>query len=119
MYRRPSITNKESSAVDNFLSYKQAKAEEELEDAQTINDGYKPGKQEDDESATAEIDTIELEIKELEEKKQQMLMDLEKEKERKAQEKLQLEKELQEKKEIEDLKNEINNLKKEIQQLEE
>ena len=30
-----------------------------------------------------------------------------------------LEKELQEKKEIEDLKNEINNLKKEIQELEE
>ena len=119
MYRRPSITNKGSSPVDNFLSYKQAKAEEELEDAQTIIDGYKPGKQEDDETATDEIDTIELEIKELEEKKQQRLIDLEKEKERKAQEKLELEKELQEKKEIEDLKNEINNLKKEIQELEE
>ena len=119
MYRRPSITNKGSSPVDNFLSYKQAKAKEELEEAQTIIDEYKPGKQEDYESATAEIDTIELEIKELEEKKQQMLLDLEKEKERKAQEKLQLEKVLQEKKEIEDLKNEINNLKKEIQQLEE
>ena len=60
-----------------------------------------------------------LEIKELEEKKQQMLLDLEKEKERKAQEKLKLKKELQEKKEIEELKNEISNLKKEIEELEE
>ena len=119
MYRRPSITNERSSPVDNFLNYKQAKAEEELEEAQEIIDEYKPAKQEDDGSATAEIDTIELEIKELEDKKQQILMDLEKEKERKAQEKLELEKELQEKKEIEDLKNEINNLKKEIQELEE
>tara|TARA_E500000331_G_C17243961_1_gene708321 strand:- start:1895 stop:2254 length:360 start_codon:yes stop_codon:yes gene_type:complete len=119
MYRRPSTTNERSSPVDNFLNYKQAKAEEELEEAQKIIDEYKPSKQEDDGSATAEIDTIELEIKELEDKKQQILMDLEKEKERKAQEKLELEKELQEKKEIEDLKNEINNLKKEIQELEE
>ena len=42
-----------------------------------------------------------------------------KEKERKAQEKLKLEKELQEKKEIEELKNEISSLKKEIEELEE
>ena len=128
VYRRPSSTNEGSSPVDNFLKekdnineigYKQAKAEEELEEAQKIIDEYKPAEQEDDESASAEIDTIELEIKELEEKKQQMLLDLEKEKERKAQEKLKLEKELQEKKEIEELKNEISSLKKEIEELEE
>tara|TARA_Y100000768_G_scaffold379486_1_gene355293 strand:- start:326 stop:982 length:657 start_codon:yes stop_codon:yes gene_type:complete len=128
VYRRPSSTIEGSSPVDNFLKekdnmneigYKQAKAEEELEEAQKIIDEYKPVQQKDDESASAEFDTIELEIKELQEKKQQMLLDIEKEKELKAQEKLKLDKELQEKKEIEELKNEISSLKKEIEELEE
>ena len=127
VYRRPSSTNEGSSPVDNFLKekdnmneigYKQAKAEEELVEAQEIIDNYKNKQPEEVEVNNSEIETIEIEIKELQEKKEQMLLDLEQEKKRIAEEKLKLEKEIQEKKEIEDLKNEINNLKKEIEDLE-
>ena len=127
VYRRPSSTNEGSSPVDNFLKekdnmneigYKQAKAEEELVEAQEIIDNYKNKQPEEVEVNNSEIETIEIEIKELQEKKEQMLLDLEQEKKRIAEEKLKLERELQEKKEIEDLKNEINNLKKEIEDLE-
>ena len=128
VYRRPSSTNEGSSPVDNFLKekdnmneigYKQAKAEEELEEAQEIIDNYKNKQPEEVEVNNSEIETIEIEIKELQEKKEQMLLDLEQEKKRIAEEKLKLEKEIQEKKEIEDLKNEISSLKKEIEELEE
>ena len=128
VYRRPSSTNEGSSPVDNFLKekdnmneigYKQAKAEEELEEAQEIIDNYKNKQPEEVEVDNSEIETIEIEIKELQEKKEQMLLDLEQEKKRIAEEKLKLEKEIQEKKEIEDLKNEISSLKKEIEELEE
>ena len=128
VYRRPSSTNEGSSPVDNFLKekdnmneigYKQAKAEEELVEAQEIIDNYKNKQPEEVEVNNSEIETIEIEIKELQEKKEQMLLDLEQEKKRIAEEKLKLEKELQEKKEIEDLKNEISSLKKEIEELEE
>ena len=127
VYRRPSSTNEGSSPVDNFLKekdnmneigYKQAKAEEELEEAQKIIDEYIV-QQEDDESSSAEIDTIELEIKELLRKKTTDASGFRNRKERKAQEKLKLEKELQEKKEIEKFENEISSLKKEIEELEE
>ena len=125
LYERQLSTNTGSSPVENFLKdkdifnesgYKQAKAEEELVEAQEIIDNYK--NKEKELNTPNEIDTIELEIKELQEKKQQMLLDLEIEKERIAQEKFELEKELKEKKEIEDLKKEIQNLKKEIEELE-
>jgi len=125
LYERPLSTNTGSSPVENFLKdkdtfneigYKQAKAEEELVEAQEIIDNYK--NKEKELNTPNEIDTIELEIKELQEKKQQMLLDLEIEKERIAQEKFELEKELKEKKEIEDLKKEIQNLKNEIEELE-
>ena len=128
VYRRPSSTNEGSSPVDNFLKekdnineigYKQAKAEEELVEAQEIIDNYKNKQPEEVEVNNSEIETIEIEIKELREKKEQMLLDLEQEKKRIAEEKLKLEKELQEKIEIEDLKNEISSLKKEIEELEE
>ena len=128
VYRRPSSTNEGSSPVDNFLKekdnmneigYKQAKAEEELVEAQEIIDNYKNKQPEEVEVNNSEIETIEIEIKELQEKKEQMLLDLEQEKKRIAEEKLKLEKEIQEKKEIEDLKNEISSLKKEIEELEE
>lgn len=128
VYRRPSLTNEGSSPVDNFLKekdnineigYKQAKAEEELVEAQEIIDNYKNKQPEEVEVNNSEIETIEIEIKELQEKKEQMLLDLEQEKKRIAEEKLKLEKEIQEKKEIEDLKNEISSLKKEIEELEE
>jgi len=128
VYRRPSSTNEGSSPVDNFLKekdnmneigYKQAKAEEELVEAQEIIDNYKNKQPEEVEVNNSEIETIEIEIKELREKKEQMLLDLEQEKKRIAEEKLKLEKEIQEKKEIEDLKNEISSLKKEIEELEE
>tara|TARA_Y100001958_G_C21188477_1_gene517116 strand:+ start:238 stop:894 length:657 start_codon:yes stop_codon:yes gene_type:complete len=128
VYRRPSSTNEGSSPVDNFLKekdnmneigYKQAKAEEELEEAQEIIDNYKNKQPEEVEVDNSEIETIEIEIKELQEKKEQMLLDLEQEKKRITEEKLKLEKEIQEKKEIEDLKNEISSLKKEIEELEE
>jgi len=128
VYRRPSSTNEGSSPVDNFLKekdnmneigYKQAKAEEELVEAQEIIDNYKNKQPEEVEVNNSEIETIEIEIKELQEKKEQMLLDLEQEKKRIAEEKLKLEKEIQEKKEIEELKNEISSLKKEIEELEE
>jgi len=128
VYRRPSSTNEGSSPVDNFLKekdnmneigYKQAKAEEELVEAQEIIDNYKNKQPKEVEVNNSEIETIEIEIKELQEKKEQMLLDLEQEKKRIAEEKLKLEKEIQEKKEIEDLKNEISSLKKEIEELEE
>ena len=128
VYRRPSSTNEGSSPVDNFLKekdnmneigYKQAKAEEELVEAQEIIDNYKNKQPEEVEVDNSEIETIEIEIKELQEKKEQMLLDLEQEKKRITEEKLKLEKEIQEKKEIEDLKNEISSLKKEIEELEE
>ncbi len=127
VYRGPSSTNEGSSPVDNFLKekdnmneigYKQAKAEEELAEAQEIIDNYKSKQPDEVVDDNSELETIEMEIKELQEKKEQMLLDLEEEKERVAQEKLKLEKELKEKKEIEDLKNEISNLKKEIEELE-
>ena len=126
-YKRPTSSTEISSPVDNFLNekntfsksgYKQAKAEEELVEAQEIINNYKNKQPEEVEVDNSEIETIEIEIKELQEKKEQMLLDLEQEKKRIAEEKLKLEKEIQEKKEIEDLKNEINNLKKEIEELE-
>lgn len=127
LYKRPTSSTEISSPVDNFLNkqntfsesgYKQAKAEEELVEAQEIIDNYKNKQPEEVEVDNSEIETIEIEIKELQEKKEQMLLDLEQEKKRITEEKLKLEKELQEKKEIENLKNEINNLKKEIEELE-
>ena len=127
LYKRPNSSTEISSPVDNFLNekntfsesgYKQAKAEEELVEAQEIIDNYKNKQPEEVEVDNSEIETIEIEIKELQEKKEQMLLDLEQEKKRIVEEKLKLERELQEKKEIEDLKNEINNLKKEIEDLE-
>ncbi len=128
LYGRPYSTNEGNSPVDNFLKekdnmneigYKQAKAEEELVEAQEIIDNYKNKQPEEVEVNNSEIETIEIEIKELQEKKEQMLLDLEQEKKRIAEEKLKLEKEIQEKIEIEDLKNEISSLKKEIEELEE
>ena len=128
VYSRPYSTNEGDSPVDNFLKekdnmneigYKQAKAEEELVEAQEIIDNYKNKQPEEVEVDNSEIETIEIEIKELQEKKEQMLLDLEQEKKRITEEKLKLEKEIQEKKEIEDLKNEISSLKKEIEELEE
>lgn len=128
LYKRPTSSTEISSPVDNFLNekntfsesgYKQAKAEEELVEAQEIIDNYKNKQPEEVEVDNSELETIEIEIKELQEKKEQMLFDLEQEKKRIAQEKLKLEKELQEKKEIEELKNEISDLKKEIEELEE
>jgi vacuolar-type H+-ATPase subunit I/STV1 len=127
LYKRPNSSTEISSPVDNFLNekntfsesgYKQAKAEEELVEAQEIIDNYKNKQPEEVEVDNSEIETIEIEIKELQEKKEQMLLNLEQEKKRIAEEKLKLERELQEKKEIENLKNEINNLKKEIEDLE-
>mgnify|MGYP001217912033 FL=1 len=84
VYRRPSSTNEGSSPVDNFLKekdnmneigYKQAKAEEELEEAQEIIDNYKNKQPEEVEVNNSEIETIEIEIKELQEKKEQMLLE--------------------------------------------
>ncbi|MDC2962479.1 hypothetical protein OAZ00_04875 [Acidimicrobiia bacterium] len=126
--QRTILTNNDNSPVDNFLkekdaftesSYKQAKAEEELVEAQEVIDNYKNKKPEEVEVDNSELETIEREIKEIKEKKQQMILDLEKEEERKAQEKLELEKQLEEKIEIDYLKKEINDLKKEIEDLEE
>jgi hypothetical protein len=126
--QRPISINNDNSPVDNFLkekdaltesSYKQAKAEGELVEAQEIIDKYKNKHPEEVISDNSELEAIEREIKEIQEKKQQMILDLEKEEERKAQEKLELENQLEEKIEIEYLKKEINNLKKEIEDLEE
>ena len=86
VYRRPSSTNEGSSPVDNFLKekdnmneigYKQAKAEEELVEAQEIIDNYKNKQPEEVEVNNSEIETIEIEIKELQEKKDELLSRLE------------------------------------------
>ena len=79
LYKRPTSSTEISSPVDSFLNeqntfsesgYKQAKAEEELVEAQEIIDNYKNKQPEEVEVDNSEIETIEMEIEELEKKKQ-------------------------------------------------
>ena len=117
-YKRPTSSTEISSPVDNFLNeqntfsesgYKQAKAEEELVEAQEIIDNYKNKQPEEVEIDNSEIETIEMEIEELEKKKAELIL---KEEERKKQEAKKAE-------EYKKLTEELERLKKEIKEIEE
>jgi len=117
-YKRPTSSTEISSPVDNFLNekntfsksgYKQAKAEEELVEAQEIIDNYKNKQPEEVEVDNSEIETIEMEIEELEKKKAELIL---KEEERKKQEAKKAE-------EYKKLTEELEKLKKEIKEIEE
>ena len=118
LYKRPNSSTEISSPVDNFLNekntfsesgYKQAKAEEELVEAQEIIDNYKNKQPEEVEVDNSEIETIEMEIEELEKKKAELIL---KEEERKKEEAKKAE-------EYKKLTEELERLKKEIREIEE
>jgi len=118
LYKRPTSSTEISSPVDNFLNekntfsesgYKQAKAEEELVEAQEIIDNYKNKQPEEVEVDNSEIETIEMEIEELEKKKAELIL---KEEERKKEEAKKAE-------EYKKLTEELERLKKEIREIEE